>query len=63
MATIITDKYCHHLPEYRQVKRFEAMGLKLSTTSIRSTFGRFALQRTATVNVRRRPFPYSASSG
>ena len=34
MATIITDKYCHHLPEYRQVKRFEAMGLKLSTTSI-----------------------------
>ena len=34
MATIITDKYCHHLPEYRQAKRFEAMGLKLSTTSI-----------------------------
>ena len=34
MATIITDKYCHHLPEYRQVKRFEAMGLKLSTTSV-----------------------------
>ena len=34
MATIITDKYCHHLPEYRQSKRFEAMGLKLSTTSI-----------------------------
>ena len=34
MAAIITDKYCHHLPEYRQVKRFEAMGLKLSTTSI-----------------------------
>ena len=34
MATVITDKYCHHLPEYRQVKRFEAMGLKLSTTSV-----------------------------
>ena len=34
MATIITDKWCHHLPEYRQVKRFEAMGLKLSTTSV-----------------------------
>ena len=34
MAAIITDKYCHHLPEYRQVKRFEAMGLKLSTTSV-----------------------------
>ena len=34
MASVITDKYCHHLPEYRQVKRFEAMGLKLSTTSI-----------------------------
>ena len=35
LATIITGKYCHHLPEYRQVKRFEAIGLKLSTTSIR----------------------------
>ena len=34
MATIVTDKWCHHLPEYRQVKRFEAMGLKLSTTSV-----------------------------
>ena len=32
--TDITDKYCHHIPEYRQVKRFEAMGLRLSTTSI-----------------------------
>jgi transposase len=34
MATIITDKYGHHLPEYRRVKRFGSMGLKLSTTSI-----------------------------
>lgn len=34
MATIVTDKWCNHMPEYRQVKRFEAMGLKLSTTSV-----------------------------
>ena len=34
MAVIITDKWCHHLPEYRQAKRYEAMGVILSTTSI-----------------------------
>ena len=34
MATIVTDKWCHHLPEYRQVKRLAAMGVTLSTTSI-----------------------------
>ena len=34
MAVIVTDKWCHHLPEYRQVKRLAAMGVTLSTTSI-----------------------------
>ena len=34
MATIVTDKWCHHLPEYRQVKRLAAMGVQLSTTSV-----------------------------
>ena len=34
MAAIVTDKWCHHLPEYRQVKRLAAMGVTLSTTSI-----------------------------
>ena len=34
MAVIITDKWCHHLPEYRQAKRLGAMGVELSTTSI-----------------------------
>ena len=34
MATIIVDKYCNHLPEYRQAKRLKDMGVILSTTSI-----------------------------
>ena len=34
MAVIVTDKWCNHLPEYRQVKRFAAMGVDLSTTSV-----------------------------
>ena len=34
MAVIVTDKWCHHLPEYRQVKRLAAMSVTLSTTSI-----------------------------
>ena len=34
MAVIVTDKWCHHLPEYRQVKRLAAMGVTLSTSSI-----------------------------
>ena len=34
MAVIVTDKWCNHLPEYRQVKRFAAMGVTLSTTSV-----------------------------
>ena len=34
MARIVTDKFCDHLPEYRQAKRFEAMGVSLPTSSI-----------------------------
>lgn len=34
MDVIVTDKWCNHLPEYRQVKRFAAMGVELSTTSV-----------------------------
>ena len=34
MAVIVTDKWCNPLPEYRQVKRFAAMGADLSTTSV-----------------------------
>lgn len=34
MAVVVTDKWCNHLPEYRQVKRFAAMGVELSTTSV-----------------------------
>lgn len=34
MAEIVTDKWCNHIPEYRQVKRFAAMGVHLSTTSV-----------------------------
>ena len=34
MAAIVTDKWCNHLPEYRQVKRLEAMGVRLSTSSV-----------------------------
>lgn len=34
MANIVVDKFCDHLPEYRQAKRFETMGLHLPTSSI-----------------------------
>lgn len=34
MAKIVTDKFCYHLPEYRQAKRFEDMGIQLPTSSI-----------------------------
>lgn len=34
MASIVTDKFCDHLPEYRQAKRYEAMGIQLPTSSI-----------------------------
>ena len=34
MAAIVTDKFCHHIPEYRQAKRFESFGIKIPTSSI-----------------------------
>ena len=34
LANIAVDKWCNHLPEYRQVKRLEAMGIRLSTSSV-----------------------------
>ena len=34
MASIVTDKFCDHIPEYRQAKRYEAMGIHLPTSSI-----------------------------
>lgn len=34
LATIIDNKYNHHLPEYRQVKMLEEYGLKLPTSTL-----------------------------
>lgn len=34
LATIIVNKYNHHLPEYRQVKMFAEQGLRLPTSTI-----------------------------
>ncbi len=34
MANIVVDKFCDHLPEYRQAKRYEAMGVHLPTSDI-----------------------------
>lgn len=34
LATVITDKYVDHLPIYRQVKRYERMGVKLNENTI-----------------------------
>lgn len=34
LATIITDKYVDHLPIYRQVKRYQRMGVTLSESTI-----------------------------
>ncbi|MBI2269282.1 MAG: IS66 family transposase [Bacteroidetes bacterium] len=33
LATIITDKYLDHLPLYRQLKRYERMGIKLNDST------------------------------
>jgi transposase len=33
LATIITDKYMDHLPLYRQIKRYERMGVKLNDST------------------------------
>lgn len=34
LSHIIIDKYCYHLPEYRQVKQYADLGLKLPTSTI-----------------------------
>ncbi len=34
LATLIDNKYNHHLPEYRQVKMFAGLGLKLPTSTV-----------------------------
>ena len=34
LATLINNKYNHHLPEYRQVKMFSELGLKLPTSTV-----------------------------
>lgn len=34
LASIVVDKFCDHLPEYRQSKRYSAMGIHLPTSSI-----------------------------
>ncbi len=34
LATVITDKYVDHLPIYRQVKRYQRMGVTLSESTI-----------------------------
>lgn len=34
LSHIIIDKYCYHLPEYRQVKQYADLGLKLPASTI-----------------------------
>ena len=34
LATLVDNKYNHHLPEYRQVKMFAELGLKLPTSTV-----------------------------
>lgn len=34
LAALVVNKYCHHLPEYRQVKIFSELGLKLPTSTV-----------------------------
>lgn len=34
LATLVDNKFSHHLPEYRQVKMFAEMGLKLPTSTV-----------------------------
>ena len=34
LAQIVIDKYTYHLPEYRQVKQYADMGVKLSTSTV-----------------------------
>ena len=34
LARIITDKYCYHIPEYRQIKQYADLGLKLPASTL-----------------------------
>lgn len=34
LSQIAIDKFLHHIPEYRQIKRFKELGLQLSTSSL-----------------------------
>ena len=34
LATLVDNKYCHHLPEYRQVKMLAELGLRLPTSTV-----------------------------
>ena len=34
LATLVDNKYCHHLPEYRQVKMLGELGLRLPTSTV-----------------------------
>lgn len=34
LATLVDNKFCHHLPEYRQVKMFAELGLKLPASTV-----------------------------
>ena len=34
LSQIIIDKYCYHLPEYRQIKRYADLGLKLPASTL-----------------------------
>lgn len=42
LAQLVVDKYVHHLPEYRQVKRYKEMGLTLSTSTLNDWIHRLA---------------------
>ena len=52
LSQIVVDKFLYHLPEYRQVQRFKALGVDISTSSMnrwvhdladKLTFGLFAM--------------------
>ncbi|MDE7420733.1 MAG: IS66 family transposase [Muribaculaceae bacterium] len=34
LATLVDNKYCHHLPEYRQVKMLAELGLRLPASTV-----------------------------
>ena len=56
LATIVDNKFTHHLPEYRQVKMFAELGLKLPTSTLNDWIH-------ATANILYPPLPVSAQGG